>query len=573
MGVSGAVNGIQPFAELAQSATTVVYKGYERARGRFVLLKVLQPVVAEDAAFIERLEAEARLLSKIHHPNVVTIFEFGRDDGTVYLTAEFVEGINLAELCARGPVPVELAVYILREAARGLQAAHEQGILHRDVKPANILVSFEGIVKVADFGMASIALDEESTVPPGEVRGTLAYLAPEQILGEPPGVAADIFSLGATFFEMLTGQPAFSGASAPGFFEAVLNHDPVPFLAAVRDLPEQAVEVCRKMLAKSPEERYAGVGELLDDLAPLSVRAPAAAEDLSAYLSDAAAYESRVRINPEPDLPPEPSAAIVETRKGAPGYRRFIMATIGFVLMVGGGYALVNRFSGLAAGVDSAADRGERVVPNRGDSGATVVDIPIAMNDVEAVASDSSRAGLPPVRSDPDPPSADVAPGLNQPSEAGSAVARERLPRSGTIRVVSEPWSVVYINGDSVGVTPFGTTSTQALDAGEYEITLQPIMPDFPAYRTTIEIEPGKARDLNVSLWEAVGRITFQVNPWAYVTIDGIYRDDTPLSLILAPGAHNLVLVHPQFGRFEDTITVAAGAIDTLRYNLVAMRN
>jgi len=233
----------------------------------------------------------------------------------------------------------------------------------------------------------------------------------------------------------------------------------------------------------------------------------------------------------------------------------------------------VNRFSGPAGGGNEAADRVGRVLTAPGDSGATAVDFPIATNDVDGVTSDSSRAELPSVRSDPDPSLAEAAPGRERASEAGSEGPRARLPKTGTIRVVSEPWSVVYINGDSVGVTPFGTTSAHALDAGEYEITLQPVMPDFPAYRTVVEVEPGKASDLNVSLWEAVGRITFQVNPWAHVSIDGIYRDDTPLSLILAPGAHKLALVHPQYGRFEDTIRVAAGAIDTLRYNLVVMQN
>ena len=213
---------IQPFAELARSATTVVYKGYQRSLGRFVLLKVLQPGLGHDDERVLRFEAEARLIAQVQHPNVVAIYAAGYDDGQAYLAAEFVEGVDGRELVARGPLPPELAVFIVLEVARGLQAAHAHGILHRDLKPSNILISHAGQVKLTDFGMASLADDEAG----GEVRGTSGYLAPELVRGEPPTEASDLFSLGVTFYEALAGRAAFTGADTGALLDAVLHEPP-----------------------------------------------------------------------------------------------------------------------------------------------------------------------------------------------------------------------------------------------------------------------------------------------------------------------------------------------------------
>jgi len=569
MGVSGAVNGIQPFAELAQSATTVVYKGYDRARDRFVLLKVLQPAFCQDNALIQRFEEEARLLTKVRHPNVVAIYDFGRDEGIVFLAAEFVDGINLAELCAMGPVPAELALYILLQAAEGLKASHAEGILHRDIKPANILVSIEGRVKVADFGMASLAEaeDPDADLAAEEVRGTLAYLAPEQVLGASPGEAADLFSLGATFYELLTGRPAFTGATVPDYFDAVVNHDPLPFLAAGPRLPPEAVEICSRLLAKSPGARYSGIEPLLDDLQPLLERYCVGAAELAAYMSEPEAYRKRAQSAPR-DAPP--TSPVTRVSASAPTIHRgrrasLLIAALAFVSW--GAYSVLNRPDLRPASPGDLA----RVTTGLQDTTASQVLSP--PESVPFPVPDSTIADR---RSD-DAPSGDAGAETGIREAADTPPPTDEItapvPRTGTLRVVSEPWSVVYVNEDSVGVTPFGTITPHEMPAGPYDITLRPIMPDFPPYHTTIDINPGQALDVHVSLWDTVGRITFQVNPWARVTVDEVDRDDTPLSLILAPGTHKLALVHPQLGRFEDTFTVAAGAVDTLRYNLRTMQN
>src|SRR5690554_5446395 len=173
MGITGLVEDIQPFAELFEGATTLVYKAYQRSEDRFVLLKTLRLEYRFDEDLSRRFEEEARIASSIEHPNVVRMLAYGQGSRGAYLVAEYVDGLNLADIIAAGKTPPELSAYVLRETGLGLQAAHDMGILHRDIKPSNILVSFDGQVKLTDFGMASLIESGQSDT----VRGTLAYLA------------------------------------------------------------------------------------------------------------------------------------------------------------------------------------------------------------------------------------------------------------------------------------------------------------------------------------------------------------------------------------------------------------
>ncbi len=577
MGIAGPINGIQPFAELAQSATTIVYKGYQRALERFVLLKVLRPPYGRDEELVRRFEDEARLLARVRHPNVVAIYEYGRDGGVAYLAAEFVDGLNLAELSAGGPLPVALAVYVLHEAAQGLRAAHETGVLHRDIKPANLLVSHEGRVKLTDFGMASLSAPDDDA-PPEEVRGTLAYLAPEQVLGATPCRASDLFSLGATFFELLAGRPAFTGPDASALFDAVLHHDPTPFLEGPH-VPDGVLALCRRLLAKKPEARYADTAALLDDLEALCRAHGYAegAEELAAFLRDPEAYRARLPRPPAARIAaPAPDRAAARpdeaptTRPAARTRRRLGFALAG-LLVATLGYSGVVWMAGRAAtdpppGPSTAEPTRltERTPPEtNGDTGdpppleaAEVPPIDDASDDASAPA-DSLRTA-----------SATVPPPATPPDSA-ALPAETADERPGALRISASPWAVVYVDGDSVGTTPLREPLT--LVPGSHEVAFRnPRFPDAAAHIRTVEVRPGEAADLAFSFWDHVGQITLQVNPWAHVYVDDVYRDATPLDqpLILAPGPHVLRLEHPQLGVLRDTIRVAAGTDDTLRYNM-----
>ena len=259
MGLRGPVAGIQPFAEISRRATTIVYKGFDSSLDRFVLLKVLRPEYAVHEDIASRFRSEARLLAKVSHPNVVAVYAHGDDDGVTYMTTEFVEGQTLDELLANGPLPPELAAAIMLRVARGLAASHAEGVLHRDLKPDNILISEKGQVKLTDFGLA---VSEEARSDAPTIAGTLSYMAPEVIGGDPPAAVSDLFAAGTVLFELLTARKAFPGTSDSEVLDSVLNRSPMHGVESFSDAPSGLLVICNRLLQKDPVKRMSSATEL-----------------------------------------------------------------------------------------------------------------------------------------------------------------------------------------------------------------------------------------------------------------------------------------------------------------------
>ena len=198
-------------------------------------VKILPPELAYDPERLRRFEQEARAASSLSHPHILAVFDFRSEGGTSYLVTELLEGETLRARLAGGALPVRKAVDIAIQTARGLAAAHEQGIVHRDLKPENLFLTRDGQVKILDFGLARLPLPDSAsgfaaatTVPgtePGVVMGTVGYMAPEQARGLPVDPRADLFSLGAILYEMLSGRRAFQGGSAVEVLGAILRQD------------------------------------------------------------------------------------------------------------------------------------------------------------------------------------------------------------------------------------------------------------------------------------------------------------------------------------------------------------
>lgn len=246
-----------------------VYKAVHRRMNRVVALKILPPNRLRDPQAVARFYNEAQAAAKVLHPNVVVAFDAGEARSLHYLAMEFVEGENLAQLVQRrGPLPIDEAVQIIIQAARGLQRAHDAGLVHRDVKPGNVMVDRTGTVKVLDLGLAAIM----SEMRPGGGRrltGTVEYMAPEQLI-DPEGVdqAADIYALGATLFFLLAGRPPFVG----GLLELARAHrrEPPPELYMVRaDAGLRLDHIFQRMMAKSPTQRQPSMSVLVKELESL----------------------------------------------------------------------------------------------------------------------------------------------------------------------------------------------------------------------------------------------------------------------------------------------------------------
>ncbi|MFL5559843.1 MAG: protein kinase domain-containing protein [Gemmatimonadaceae bacterium] len=252
--------------ELGRGGMAVVLRAVERELQRPVALKVMPPQVALTPQSAERFKREARMTASLDHPNVIPIYRVGDADGLLYIAMKLVDGRSVDDIIRdQGALPVPAVIAILRGAAAGLAAAHERGIIHRDVKGGNILVDADGRVLVTDFGIAR-AMEDASLTASGMIVGTPHYMSPEQCAGRPLGPQSDQYSLAAVGFQMLTGAVPFDAESLPG----VMQHHfftPPPDMNAMRGgIPRELAAVVRRAMAKKPEDRYATTREMVEAL-------------------------------------------------------------------------------------------------------------------------------------------------------------------------------------------------------------------------------------------------------------------------------------------------------------------
>ncbi len=255
--------------EVARGGVGIIYKVRQRGLERIVALKVLQSGTSTSSEHVQRFLHEAQSAAKLQHPNIVPIHDFGTHDGMYFFTMDFVEGESLADRVARGPIPAREALEFVRETAEALHYAHEHGVIHRDIKPGNILLDKDGRVKVTDFGIAKEverAEDLRLTVT-GQVMGTPRYMSPEQASGQTAKAdrRSDIFSLGVTLYEMLTGKAAFDAESVFTVLQKVTDEDPPPPHKLNRKIHNDASTICQKAMEKAPSRRYQTAKELAED--------------------------------------------------------------------------------------------------------------------------------------------------------------------------------------------------------------------------------------------------------------------------------------------------------------------
>ncbi|MEN3614616.1 protein kinase [Plantactinospora sp. ZYX-F-223] len=258
-----------------------VWRGTDVVLGRRVAVKVLLPSLLSDPDFIARFRAEARMLATLHHPGIVQVFDYGEDElpsgRTDYLVMEYVDGEPLsARIRDTGRLSVVDAMRVVAQVAQALHAAHQGGIVHRDVKPSNLLVQADGAVRLLDFGVAR-SVNITSITSSNAVPGTALYMAPEQAAGKPVSAATDIYALGAVAYQCVAGQPPFTGENPLQVAVKHLHEDPDPLPA---DVPGPVAELIGRALAKDPADRY-------PDAAALATAARAAANHPEVLAADA----------------------------------------------------------------------------------------------------------------------------------------------------------------------------------------------------------------------------------------------------------------------------------------------
>ena len=289
--------------EIGHGAMGVVYRARDPMIDRVVAIKTITLTGTEEerAHFEARFQQEARAAGGLSHPAIVTIFDYGREGDTAFMAMEVLEGRELRDLIRGGGIPPAEAVEIAARVAEALAFAHERGVVHRDVKPGNIMVLADGRVKIMDFGIARLDAPGVKTAT-GLLLGSPRYMAPEQAAGEPFDGRADVFSLGVVLYEMLTGAPPFSGNDIPQLMFQLMNAAVPPPSQARPGLPPVLDYIVARALKKNPQERYGSAEEFAEDLRASLPEVESAPAGAPARSGDGEA--ATTRIEPQPASKP-----------------------------------------------------------------------------------------------------------------------------------------------------------------------------------------------------------------------------------------------------------------------------
>jgi len=309
-GKSTAVKSIGKYTvlgELGKGGTGVVYRAIDPMLQREVAIKKQTVDGVQKGESIQRFFREARLIAKLEHRNIVTVFDLGQEKDGVYIVMELLRGEDLSErLRSRRHVSLEQKVRILMEVGRGLAHAHRRGVIHRDVKPRNVFLTEDGEVKLLDFGLAHIS--QSTLTATGQVMGSPHYMSPEQILGKRPDPRSDIFSLGTLFYELLTGEKPFDAPTLPGVFDRILDTEPEPLRGLAPAVAEELSRIVSRMMRKAVGERYATVEELLQDVTRFERHLAQQKSELRRGV-EASARKLRTLLAQHPAAPPQAGAS------------------------------------------------------------------------------------------------------------------------------------------------------------------------------------------------------------------------------------------------------------------------
>ncbi|MEI8263967.1 MAG: Stk1 family PASTA domain-containing Ser/Thr kinase, partial [Actinomycetes bacterium] len=336
---------------IARGGMAQVYRANDLLLDRVVALKVLFPELSVDQTFVERFRREAQAAAKLSHPNIVPVFDWGEDNGTYFIVMEFVDGEPLsATLRREGTLPPVHAASIAAGVAAALSYAHRHGVVHRDVKPGNVLLATDGAVKVTDFGIARAINTEEGLTQAGSVMGTATYFSPEQAEGVGVDARSDVYSLGIVLFEMLAGRPPFQGDSPVAVASKHVRDQPQLVREFATDTPAALEAITMMAIAKAPSDRYDSAEDMRADLQRFVEGKGVLAPDPLILLSAASAVNATTTmdaINNTQAVPIFPGPRTdIRPRKSKRSKKIWIIGVIALVVVLLAGLGAYAAFSG-----------------------------------------------------------------------------------------------------------------------------------------------------------------------------------------------------------------------------------
>ncbi len=519
-------------------AKKIGIEGFER----LLAIKRILPHLSADEEFISMFIAEAKLVARLNHRNIVQVFDFGKTAENYFITMEYVKGKDLKAILKKcgdrdSRLPVALAAYIAKETATALSYAHGQrdssgkslDIIHRDISPQNILISYEGEVKVVDFGIAKASTHAKTNT--GLLKGKLAYMSPEQAWGKPIDSRSDIFSLGVVLYEMLTGQRLFKGDTELNTLEKVraAQIEILPsFINA--DVPPHLEAQTLKALQKEIHDRYQSASELASDLSKTLVGLLAEpSQKLKQFMHDlfreeieaerrAEMQDETVRIQYE--RRPVPMASEEHERAPAPVKKKPVGALVALLALA---IIAAMYFLWPHQAIKSSVQTLAKSAPQRTG---------------QSLAEQESQ----------------------KPSGALSASPDEE---TGGLVIAANPGATVYVNGERRGSTPM---TLDTVRTGKYRIRLE--NPDFSAWETIVTVRPGRTAKISHT-FSKFGTLVVNAIPWGRVYLDGNPIGQTPLTVENIPArVYELRVSREGYADFTKTLEIKNGATERISVKL-----
>ena len=594
--------------ELGRGAMGVVYRALDPNIGRTVALKTMRIDVhgVDEEEILRRFKHEAKLAGVINHPNVVTIYDAGEDQGIFYIAMEYVEGVTLQTLLHQQRViPAQLLLEITKQICPAMDYAHKRGVIHRDIKPANIMLTSQGGAKIMDFGIAKA---EGGMTSAGQVLGTPAYMSPEQVRGKMLDGRSDLFSYGVCLYEMITGEKPFTGQNVTTIIYKIMNEHPVPPRDLDISIHPGLSALITKALAKDPKDRFQSGKELVNELE--HYKEFGSNSEATQVLSAVSAETVVMSPAPPPPSPPATTPSLIKKVRqtatligtkggvGKPGSvesiestvtvqqkaatgghslldkRKLALMLVALVIVVFGSVAIHKRNR-----AKEEAAQAEVVAPAATQSSSNATSAPPDTN----AAANHDKKDEPATNLAKDPtPEADNS---EKKPAAAKQVAKSAAPLSavtvpppppvaefGSVHVTSNPAGAkVTIGGvsETDWVTPF---TTHKIKPGEHDVTFT--KSGYAPQKHKASVSAGKIANVSADLVAAVAKINIKSTPaGANILLDGNPTGKvTPAVLDVEPGTHKVMVRQPGYQEENTSVTLKEGESYDFSPTLEAMK-